>query len=69
MIEGKIMKNDTNYRMAIPARERLRFLATGNSYHSLMGTSNISRQCISEFIPEVFDAIILSLKDYAKVIK
>ncbi|KAJ8937152.1 hypothetical protein NQ318_009318 [Aromia moschata] len=70
MIEPDIMKSDTNYRLAIPPAERLavtlRFLATGNSYHSLMYTFKISRQCISNFIPEVCDAIIKALKDNVK---
>ncbi|KAJ8946852.1 hypothetical protein NQ318_006762 [Aromia moschata] len=70
MIEPDIMKSDTNYRLAIPPAERLavtlRFLATGNSYHSLMYTFKISRKCISNFIPEVCDAIIKALKDNVK---
>ncbi|KAJ8946102.1 hypothetical protein NQ318_010399 [Aromia moschata] len=57
-------------KLAIPPAERLavtlRFLATGNSYHSLMYTFKISRQCISNFIPEVCDAIIKALKDNVK---
>lgn len=70
-IGPKISKKDTKFRKAIPAHERLavtlRFLATGDSYHSLMYTFKISKQVISRTIPEVCDALISALKDCIKV--
>lgn len=66
-----IRKDDTSFRRAIPAQERfavtLRFLATGDSYHSLMYMFKISKQAISKFIPEVCAALINVLQDYIKV--
>lgn len=71
LIETKIMKSDTNYRISISASERLaitlRFLATGDSYTSLQYLFKVSKQSISLIIPEVCDAIIESLRDYVKV--
>lgn len=66
-----IQKEDTNYRAAISPLERLlltlRFLATGDSYTSLMYLFRISKQAISVIVPEVCDAIILVLQDQIKV--
>ncbi|XP_071056596.1 uncharacterized protein [Onthophagus taurus] len=71
MIGPKITKNDTKFRQAIPASERqavtLRFLATGDSYHSLMYTFKISKQVISRTVPDVCEALIHSLRDYVKM--
>lgn len=71
LVELKIMKSDTNYRRAIPAAERLaltlRFLATGDSYSSLMYVFKISKQAISKIIPEVCEAIIQVLHEHIKV--
>lgn len=71
MIGPKISRMDTKLRTAIPAHERLaftlRFLATGDSYHSLQYTFKISKQLISATIPEVCDALTDVLKDYIKV--
>lgn len=71
LIEPKIMKQDTNYRTAISARERLaltlRFLATGDSYSSLMYLFKISKASISRIIPEVCDAIVEALRQYIQV--
>lgn len=57
MIGGKISRRNTKFREAISPLIRLavtlRFLTTGNSYTSLMYTFKISKQAISEFIPEV----------------
>ncbi|KAG8230317.1 hypothetical protein J437_LFUL000587 [Ladona fulva] len=51
-----IRKTDTNYRDAIPADVRLlltlRYLATGDSYPSLMYLFRISEPSISRIIPE-----------------
>ncbi|XP_044766239.1 protein ANTAGONIST OF LIKE HETEROCHROMATIN PROTEIN 1-like [Coccinella septempunctata] len=71
MIGPKIAKQNTSFREAIPASERLavtlRFLATGDSYHSLMYLMKISKQTISSFMPEVCDAIVEALQGYIKM--
>jgi hypothetical protein len=60
-------------REAIPISTRLavtlHFLATGDSYCSLMYTFRISVPAISTFVPEVCQAIIKSLKGYVEVNK
>uniref|UniRef100_A0A6P7GSM3 Uncharacterized protein LOC114341864 n=1 Tax=Diabrotica virgifera virgifera TaxID=50390 RepID=A0A6P7GSM3_DIAVI len=70
-IAPKIQKEDTNYRQAISPMERLlltlRFLATGDSYHSLMYLFKISVSSISRIIPEVCKVIAEVLKDKLKV--
>lgn len=70
-IGPKIAKEDTKFREAIPPTERLmltlRYLATGDSYTSLMYTFKISKQLISRIIPEVCSAIIEALQEYVKV--
>lgn len=67
----RINKKDTNYRQAIPVKERLaitlRFLATGDSYHSLMYVFKVSKQSISVIVPEVCEVLIDVLKNYLKV--
>lgn len=66
-----ISKRDTNYRDAVPPHERLavtlRFLATGDSYTSLMYLFKISKQLISRIVPEVCNALITMLGEYVKV--
>lgn len=66
-----ISKSDTNFRDSIPAEVKLhctlRFLATGDSYRSLMYLFRISDSAISLFIPKVCEAISHTLKDYIKV--
>nr|CAI5849243.1 unnamed protein product [Callosobruchus analis] len=66
-----IFKADTNFRCSILAKVKLyctlRFLATGDSYRSLMYLFRISDSTISRFIPEVCRAIILVLKEYIKM--
>jgi hypothetical protein len=66
-----ISKGDTSFRRAIPAHERLavtlRFLATGDSYHSLMYMFKISKQAIPKIIPNVCDALVNVLQDYVEV--
>nr|CAI5856999.1 unnamed protein product [Callosobruchus analis] len=56
LIEGKISKSNTNYRDSIPAYDRLavtlRFLATGDSYESLMFFSKMSKATICNVISE-----------------
>jgi hypothetical protein len=68
---SKISKGDTSFRKAIPAHEciavTLQFLATGDSYHSLMYMFKISKQAISKIIPNVCDALVNVLQDYNDV--
>lgn len=45
----------------------LRFLATGDSFHSLMYLFKVSKQVISNIVPEVCDALVESLQEYIKV--
>jgi hypothetical protein len=72
-IGPKITKRDSKFGRAIPAAERLvvtlRYLATGDSYASLMYTFKISKQLISRIVPEVCSAIVEHLRDYVKVSK
>lgn len=71
MILPAISKKDTQFREAIPGSTRLavtlRYLATGDSYHSLMYQFKISVPSISRIIPQVCSAISEVLKDYVKV--
>lgn len=71
LIAPKISKSDTRMRKCIPAHEKLaftlRFLATGDSYHSLQYTFKISKQVMSQDIPKVCDAIVEALQEYIKV--
>lgn len=70
-IKPRIERQDTSYRKAIPAEERLaltlRFLATGDSFTSLQYLFKVSKQLISEIVPEVCQAIIECLSDYVQV--
>nr|CAH7755552.1 unnamed protein product [Callosobruchus chinensis] len=71
LIGPRISKQDTNYRECIPAEMRLaitlRFLATGDSYSSLMYLFRVSRPLICKIIPEVCACIIEALKEHVKV--
>jgi hypothetical protein len=71
LVAPKIMKKNTNYQAAVPPSVRLavtlRFLATGDSYTSLMYLFKISKQCISMTVPEVCEAIIEVLHGYCQV--
>ncbi|XP_046753220.1 protein ALP1-like [Diprion similis] len=70
-IKDKISKKDTVFRKAVSPEERLavtlRFLATGDSFTSLQYLFKISKQLISEIIPDVCRAIIDCLKDHVKM--
>lgn len=73
MVGGKISRKNTKCRRSIPLSIRLvitlRFLASGDSYISLMYTFKISKQSITAIVPKVCEAIITSLKEYNKVSK
>ena len=73
LVTPHIKKEDSCMRTAISPHERLtatlRFLATGRSYKDLEFSTIISKQSISEIIPETCEAIFKVLKkDYLKVI-
>ncbi|XP_031335129.1 uncharacterized protein LOC116165000 [Photinus pyralis] len=67
LVEPHISRQDTVMRQCVSARSRLeltlRFLATGESYRSLMYSSRIHESTISLFIPEVCEVIFNVLKD------
>jgi hypothetical protein len=73
LIGPSIKKQDTNMREAIPISMRLavtlHFLATGDSYHTLIHIFRISVPAISTIIPEVCHAVIKSMKGYVEVSK
>lgn len=67
-----IKKQDTLMRNSLSARDKLtitlRFLATGETYRSLMYSFRVAESTISLFIPEVCEAIYEALKrEYLKV--
>lgn len=70
-VAPSISKEDTNYRSSIPASVRLlitlRFLASGDSYRSLMYLFKVSDSTISLIVPEVCQALVRALKDEIKV--
>lgn len=72
-ISPMIKKYDTNFREAITPRVRLlvtlRYLATGDSYPSLMYLFRISEPSISRIIPEVCRALMDVLHDFVRVSK
>lgn len=67
MVEPLIEKQNTHFRMAISAGERLaitlHYLATGNSFRSMQYLFRVPQCTISTIIPEVLDAIWTVLKD------
>jgi hypothetical protein len=71
MIGGKISKENTRFRQSISPSIRLaatlRFLVSGDSFASLMYTFRISKQAISQFVPEVCEAIISALQEFTEV--
>lgn len=73
LTRSMIQKQDTNMRMALPAKLKLeitlRFLATGDSFKSLQYLFRVPACTISKFLPEVLDAITEALKSYLKVSK
>jgi len=73
LIGPKVIKENTNFRDSISVSVRLaitlRFLSTGDSYHSLMYTFKVSKQLISQIVPEVCEALITGLHTYIMVRK
>jgi hypothetical protein len=71
MISPFIQKCNTVLRDAIPARLKLEitlnFLATENSYRTLQHMFRVSKPSISNFVPEVCEAIFVMLKEFIKV--
>lgn len=71
LIGARLTRQDTNYRKCITVTEKLavtlRFLATGDSFQSLMYLFRISKQSISKFVPETCQALTDALKDTIKV--
>jgi hypothetical protein len=68
---SKVSRQNTNYRKSVTVNERLavtlRFLATEDSYQSLMHLFKISKQSISTIVPEVCEALVEGLQEYIKV--
>lgn len=71
IVEPMITKQNTRFRESVPAEMKLaitlRYLATGDSFMSLMYLFKVSKQFISSMLPEVLKAIIEGLQDYVKV--
>ncbi|KAJ8910224.1 hypothetical protein NQ315_015916 [Exocentrus adspersus] len=69
-IRDDISRNDTKFRKAVTAEERLaitlRYLATGDSYTSLQYLFNVSKQLISKIVPEVCRAVVKTLSKHVK---
>ena len=65
--ETKITKKTTRFRLPISPEEKLaitlRFLATGETYKSLMYQYRVSEVSISRFVPEVCQVIIESFME------
>nr|CAH7721449.1 unnamed protein product [Callosobruchus chinensis] len=72
LIGPKIKKKNTYFRECIPVNESftvtLRFLATEDSYTSLMYTFKISKQCISNIVTEVCQALVDDNEDKKEAI-
>uniref|UniRef100_A0A182WHM4 Transposase Helix-turn-helix domain-containing protein n=1 Tax=Anopheles minimus TaxID=112268 RepID=A0A182WHM4_9DIPT len=70
-IGPKIKRNDTQLRRAITVEERLmitlRYLATRDEYSKLQFLFRVSKQSISQIVPEVCRCLNEALQDYIKV--
>ncbi|CAH1993690.1 unnamed protein product [Acanthoscelides obtectus] len=68
-----IAKQDTNYRKCVPVSIRLaitlRYLATGDSFASLMYLFKVSKELIARIVPETCKGLISVLKENIKVRK
>ena len=66
-VQQRIEKQDTNMRDSISAEARLEatllFLSTGASYSSLQYSTRISKQSLSQIVPDTCQAIYDELKD------
>ena len=66
-VQHRIEKQDTNMRDSISALARLEatllFLSTGASYSSLQYFTRISKQSLSQIVPDTCQAIYEELKD------
>ena len=64
-VQGRLTKQDTNYRKALEPSMKLaitlRYMASGESYHSLMYGFRVAHNTISKFVPEVCAAIVAEL--------
>jgi hypothetical protein len=71
IVEPMITKPNTRFRESVPAKMKLaitlRYLATGDSFVSLMYLFKVTKQFISTMLPGVLKAIIEGLQDYVKV--
>ncbi|KDR10730.1 hypothetical protein L798_15391 [Zootermopsis nevadensis] len=71
MVGSSIAKTNTKFRDSVKPETRLiitlRFLASGDPYTSLMYTFKVSKQLISEIVPEVCRCLNEALSDYIKV--
>ena len=71
LVGPRVAGEATNFRKCITVVEKLavtlRFLATGDSFQSLMYLFSISKQSISAIVPKVCEALIDGLKNSVKV--
>jgi hypothetical protein len=71
LVGPAVQKKNTNFRHAIGVTERLaktlRFLATGDSYHSMRHLFKVSTQSVSLIIPQVCEALINAMDAFVKV--
>ncbi|KAJ8935365.1 hypothetical protein NQ318_001342, partial [Aromia moschata] len=71
MVNSDLTKQDTNMRQALPAKLKLevtlRYLATGDSFSSLMYLYRVSKSTICQFIPSVCAAICEALKPFIRL--
>ncbi|XP_046679091.1 uncharacterized protein LOC124366548 [Homalodisca vitripennis] len=71
LVRAKIEKKNTTFREAVPPEIRLaiclRYLATGDSFASLMYLFKVSKPLISSMMPGVLKAIIEALQDFFKL--
>jgi hypothetical protein len=71
LVGPAVQKKNANFRQAIGVTESLaitlRFLATADSYHSMMYLFKVSTQSILLIIPQVCEALINAMDAYVKV--
>ena len=73
IVKPMITKQNTHFRESVPAEMKLaitlRYLATGDSFMSLMYLFKLSKQFISSMLPGALKAIIASLQDFVCQVK